>query len=252
MKPPEQARYAQTLQACNQLLREHWQRQPYTHKPPLVLEAGGGSFSHFALPSDAALLALDIDFGQLRRNTATPLRIQGDLHKLPLAPAAVDIVVCFNVIEHLDEPDSALRQMAESLHPGGILILGCPDRNSLKGQVTRMTPLSLHRAFYRYIVRKADRGDGHYDAFATPFRPLVSVAPLGERLQQLGFELQFSRAYDGAYEYGLTQGSTLRRCFGLPYYALGWLGTWLSGKRWQALHSDLLIVARKTGEAAHA
>lgn len=240
------SRYAQTLGRCNSVLRQLWATPEWQASRAVVaLEAGGGSFSHFSLPSQATLLALDIELGQLRKNTACHWKLQADLHALPLRPEAVDIAVCFNVVEHLDNPDSALAQLTQALRNGGVLVLGCPDRRSLKGLVTRLSPVGWHRAFYRYIVRKADRGDGHYDAFATPFRPLVTHQRLLERLQDLGFNVLFSSAYDGAYEYGLTQGSWLRRCFSAPYYLLGRLGQLLTMGNWQALNSDLLFVMQK-------
>ncbi|CAM8630600.1 AdoMet_MTases domain containing protein [Comamonadaceae bacterium] len=243
-------RFAQTLRRCNGVLDALWATSPWqAGRHVVALEAGGGSFSHFRLPGQSTLLALDIDYGQLCRNSECHWKLQADLHALPLCRASVDVVVCFNVIEHLEDPDAVLVQLAQCLRDGGVLVLGCPDRHSLKGLITRLSPLGWHRAFYRFIVRKADRGDGHFDAFATPFGPVVTHSRLVNRLQSLGYKVLFSSAYDGAHEYGLTQGSWLRRCFGLPYYALGTLGNWLTLGRWRALQSDLLYVMQKGDES---
>jgi SAM-dependent methyltransferase len=243
-------RHAQTLKLCNSALTQLWATSAWqAPRHVLALEAGGGSFSHFSLPSQSILLTVDIDHGQLQRNYKSQFKVQADLHALPLRPNTIDIAVCFNVIEHLDNPELALTQLALSLSNGGILVLGCPDRKSLKGLVTRLSPVGWHRAFYRFIVRKADRGDGHFDAFPTPFRSLVTHERLLESLKLLGFKVIFSAAYDGAYEYGLTQGSWLRRCFGAPYYLLGNLFHWISLGHWHPLNSDLLFVAQKVAES---
>jgi len=210
-----------------------------------VLEAGGGSFSYFAIPSGARFLALDISYGQLARNAYTTLRVQGDLHHLPLPPGSVDVVLSFCVLEHLDDPDRAMDHMYRVLKPGGILLLGCPERNSLKALVTRATPIGIHRAYYRFVVGKPDRGDKHYDAFETTFRPIVSRRRLRHWLEERGAEILLDRAYDGAAEYGVTNFTWKARVVSAPYYAIGWLGRLLTLGRWRATESDFFLVARK-------
>jgi SAM-dependent methyltransferase len=211
----------------------------------LVLEAGGGSFSHFALPPDSGSIVLDIDHGQLARNTSGAPGVQGDLQQLPVATASCSMVVCFNVIEHLDRPEAAIAEMARALVPGGLLLLGFPERNSLKGLITRATPIGVHRAFYRWVVGKRDRGGAHFDAFETPFRPIVSGKRVARRLAELGFRVVMVESYDGSREYGLTAGSLKRRLFALPYYAICAAGRLLSGGRWQAERSDALLLAQR-------
>jgi len=43
-----------------------------------------------------------------------------------IAAGAYDAIFCHSVLEHVDEPWSALREMARVLAPGGPLILGVP------------------------------------------------------------------------------------------------------------------------------
>jgi len=240
MKPIE---YAQTIRRINERLR-----QVYASEAPrtgYVLEAGGGSFTHFALPPSATPVVLDIDLGQLQRNTTGALRIQADLQRLPMGARSCTMILCFNVVEHLDRPDLALDQMIDALQPGGLLLLGFPERNSLKGWITRLTPIGVHRWFYRRIVGKKDRGGEHYDAFETPFHPLVSQGPIQRRLAERGCELLQFSAYDGSREYGLTVGSLKRRLVGVPYYAACALGRLLTLGRWQPALCDVLLLARK-------
>lgn len=47
------------------------------------------------------------------------------------APAAADVISCWDVIEHVDDPAAALRAMAAHLKPGGWLFLSTPDAGSL-------------------------------------------------------------------------------------------------------------------------
>lgn len=231
------------LDACSVFLEGLYARKTLPSRP--ILEAGGGSFSYFSLPSGAPLIALDISHGQLLRNEAATHRVQADLGHLPIASSRLGMVICFNVIEHLDDPDDALAQLIAALAPGGLLVLGCPDRVSLKGIITRATPFAVHRAFYRFVVGKKDRGDGHFDAFATPFRPLVASTALPGWLEANGMEILHFRHYDGAAAYRLTTGSLLRRVVALPYNTLAGALHALTGGRWGGRNSDILLVARR-------
>lgn len=227
----------------NELLRLEYEKRGLPQ--PYVLEAGGGSFSFFYIPEGSRLIALDISHEQLVRNQSTQFRVQADLHALPIIGGKLGMIICFNVIEHLEDPERALRQMINALDGGGLMLLGCPNRSSLKGLITRFTPIGLHRAFYKYIVRKKDRGEGHYDAFATPFGRVVSEAELPDWLFQEGMDIVEFTAYDGAAAYYLTRGSTLKRLLSIPYYALATLFDLVSGSRWGGPRSDMLLIARK-------
>jgi SAM-dependent methyltransferase len=217
----------------------------YESRPRIVLDAGGGSLTHVRLPPAAVLVALDLSRGQLERNLATPRRVQADLHHLPFARACLDMVICFNVLEHLADPERALDQIVESLRPEGLLVLACPDRWSLKGLLTRLLPAPARRMYYRIVVGKRDRGEQHYDVFDTRFGSVVSRAPLRRGLAWRGMEILFHSAYDGAAAFGLTTGDWKRRVVAAPYYWAGWLGRLLTLGAWGALDSDLMFVARK-------
>lgn len=210
-----------------------------------VLEAGGGSFTHFPLPPCAALIALDISPGQLQRNADAGLCICADLHQLPVAAGKLGAVFCFNVIEHLARPDLALPQLCRALAPGGLLVLGYPERASLKALVTRATPIGFHRWYYRVVVGKKDRGDGHFDAFPTVFHPLVSSYALHHALDPLGMEVLYLDRYDGARDYQIVGAGIARHLAAIPYYLAGALLAVLSAGRWQPLRSDALLIARK-------
>jgi SAM-dependent methyltransferase len=45
---------------------------------------------------------------------------------LPYRDATFDVVVCEQVLEHLDDPAAALAEIARCLRPGGLLVVGVP------------------------------------------------------------------------------------------------------------------------------
>lgn len=52
---------------------------------------------------------------------------QGDIQqKTPFESACFDILICEQVLEHLNSPSAALDEIARVLKPGGLLILGVP------------------------------------------------------------------------------------------------------------------------------
>lgn len=73
-----------------------------------------------------------------RRGRAQFLR--ADIAGLPLAPAAFDLVVSFQVIEHLEDPAPYLDAMARLVRPGGTVLITTP--NLLTSD--RVNPFHVH------------------------------------------------------------------------------------------------------------
>lgn len=46
--------------------------------------------------------------------------------KIPIDKAALDIVICLHVLEHLPRPEFAMGELSRILRPGGIMLLGYP------------------------------------------------------------------------------------------------------------------------------
>jgi SAM-dependent methyltransferase len=62
--------------------------------------------------------------------TGEPLRAAlGDVRALPFADASFDAIYSMGTIEHFDETEQAVREMARVLAPGGRAIIGVPNRH---------------------------------------------------------------------------------------------------------------------------
>lgn len=87
--------------------------------------------------------------------------------------------MCWDVLEHLDDPEAACRNMWSALRVNGILVLGFPNSRSVKGLVTRFTPHWAHVQAYRRVFGMPEAGTGDHAPFPIRFKPFM--APEGIR-----------------------------------------------------------------------
>src|SRR5262245_53299164 len=85
-----------------------------------IYEAGGGSASFLQpnLLELANVTVLDIDEVQLQKNSYADRKVLGDVQTYAFPENSFDLIVCYNVIEHLDAPDRAVDLFFRSLAPG--------------------------------------------------------------------------------------------------------------------------------------
>lgn len=102
--------------------------------PRSVLEIGTGSgfFLQFFAQQYPTALATGIEFDErllavTRARAPRATCLHGNAESFSLKPAAFDLIVSFQVIEHLYEPDRMLSQARSHLAPGGLLILTTPN-----------------------------------------------------------------------------------------------------------------------------
>lgn len=162
-----------------------------------IYEAGGGSVSYLppAILEDANVCVVDIDQQQLQRNTYADSKILGDVQTHAFPSNSFDLVVCYNVIEHLQAPDAAIRLFHRALKPGGLLFIGAPNPNSLPGLVTRLTPHAFHVWYYRRVLREKDAGGPGNRPFKTFFEKTVKPKNLARLCDGIGLELVYMKEY---------------------------------------------------------
>jgi SAM-dependent methyltransferase len=125
-----------------------------------VLDVASGSGYGAALLASVAdrVLALDIDGPSLARarsgNTADNLSfLQADAGNLPVSAASFDLVVAFEVIEHLRDQEGMVREVARVLKPGGVALLSTPDKAIYSDARQYVNPYHV-REFYRDEFRE--------------------------------------------------------------------------------------------------
>jgi SAM-dependent methyltransferase len=206
-----------------------------------VLEAGCGSLSHLALHGDH-VTGIDISAEQLARNPALAEKIHGDLERYPLPAAAYDLVISWDVLEHLPAPERALENLARSLAPGGLMILAVPNRDSIKGLVTRLTPHAFHVWAYRRLWGVERAGEGDRAPFRTFLRPAASAHGIRDFARRHELVIRCAMAYESLMQRKLRRDQPL---VDLAYRAVGLCTRLVTGGRLDPIPSDLLFVLQR-------
>lgn len=68
----------------------------------------------------------------------------GSLTDMPFGPESFDLIFCEYVVEHLDDPKAAFREMQRVLKPGGRVLLLTPNLYSYKVLAAACTPHQFH------------------------------------------------------------------------------------------------------------
>lgn len=92
-----------------------------------------------------------------KRDPSLPV-VQADLRNLPIASGSLDVVLAFDVIEHLDDDVAAAREIHRVLKPGGIAILNVPAFTSLWSE--KDTANHHMRRYTRGTLRPVVEGGG--------------------------------------------------------------------------------------------
>lgn len=88
----------------------------------------------------------------------------GVAEQIPYPDASFDLVIAANLLEHLQVPHPAFREVARVLRPGGRFLAKTPNRRHYVPLIATLTP---HR-FHKWVARQ--RGRREEDTFPTFYR----------------------------------------------------------------------------------
>lgn len=91
-----------------------------------VLDVGGGSRFQKGMKQYEALFA-KTRYETMDVSADYSPDIVGDIHAIPLEEASVDAIICRSVLEHVQDPALAMKELYRILKPGGILFLQVPS-----------------------------------------------------------------------------------------------------------------------------
>jgi 2-polyprenyl-3-methyl-5-hydroxy-6-metoxy-1,4-benzoquinol methylase len=195
-----------------------------------VLEAGAGSATRTSFGADAYVVGIDLSQVQLDRHTGLDEKIVADIETHQFEPRSFDVVICWNVLEHMEHPDRALDQFRRAVRDDGIIILGLPNLMSVKGLVTKLTPHRFHVFVHRRVLGRPLAGVDGRGPFPTTLRRSISPTSLRRFAREQGLAVVYMSRYEA-----LQQTELRRRMH-------------LTGTPWRAVAAAMRAVTLNTVE----
>lgn len=210
--------------------------------PLRVLEAGCGAASRVDLGQQVYVVGIDVEARQLDRNDGLDEKIVADIQTHQLLDASYDIIVCWNVLEHIKSPSQALESFQAAVKPGGLVIIAVPNPNSIKGWVTRLTPHWVHVLVFRHVYGSPTAGLPGYGPFRTIMDRSIAPKALRAQFEAQGFTEEYSRLYPSRIITRLKQRSLLAY---VSYRAALFLSKVVTFGRYDGNNSDVIAVFRR-------
>jgi SAM-dependent methyltransferase len=152
-----------------------------------VLDAGCGTGKFFGMDfaKEIGCQLVGVDLRQdLSANSVIDFGIRAELDRLPFPGGSFDVLNCRLVIEHVDSPDTVLKEFYRVLRPGGRLAIFTPNLLHYFGAAASLTPHWFHIWFNSRV-----RGFSEEDIFPTRYR-----ANTRRQLRKLFLKSGFGRA----------------------------------------------------------
>lgn len=145
-----------------------------------ALDLGAAAGGNTRVLRKAGWSCLAMDFTQVGAELAQGrglMAVRGDGTALPLKDATLGLVVAFDVLEHIDDDKTAVREIQRCLKPGGHLLVAVPadmrlwsDHDAAVGHVRR-----YEREEILDRVREAGFQDVEARSWNVLLRPLVAM-----------------------------------------------------------------------------
>lgn len=128
----------------------------------LDLGCGTGVGSEMLARRGASVVGIDIDPQTIVQATekfgSSIDFLEGSVHAIPLADSSVDVVVCFEVIEHVDEPARVMKEIARVLRDDGLLLISTPMKTEYNKGLIKPNPFHVgemeHEAFLALVANE--------------------------------------------------------------------------------------------------
>lgn len=207
-----------------------------------VLDVGCGDKLRVKIPAPIHLVGIDISPEQLERNTIAQEKILGDVESYPFEPDCFDVIVCWDVLEHLPRPERVLKNLISTLKPGGLLLIEAPNPCSLKGLITKFTPHWFHVLAHRLLLGNKNAGKPGYPPFLTYLRFMLRPKRLVRWSVDHGLQPEFVAMATGGHIRALQRHRPL---LGYAYAGLSLLLKGLSFGAYDGSMTELYAVLRK-------
>lgn len=164
------------------IYRDVINQQTNTETRILDIGCGHGDFLKPVYDKTPHTYGVDPDQEALDKNTLIKNKVVGVVENLPFESNFFDLVVSEFVLEHLDNPNKAFREIYRVLKPGGKVVFLTPNVWNYNVWIIRMIPNGLHDFFTRKLY---DRQEG--DTYPVRYK-INSVKKIAKTLEPIGFK----------------------------------------------------------------
>lgn len=168
----------------------------YLRPDHIVLDMGAGAGIVASMNfrgSAKSVVGIDLD-PRILENPFLDEAVVGDVAKTPFDDASFDVIVCDNVLEHIESPDAFFSEVSRLLKPGGFFLGKTPNKFHYMPMVASCTPLWFHRLYNRL------RGRSGEDTFPTFYR-LNAPADIAAHASNHGLRIDSIELSEGRPEY---------------------------------------------------
>lgn len=162
--------------------------------PGRVVDVGcgtGRTLAGVSGPHDHAV-GIDLLAGQAHAGPAAGAALIADVRALPLSEGRADVVLCLDVLEHVDRDDLVASELARVVRPGGIVVVTVPAhgwlwsfRDEDAGHVRRYSRSTLLQ-----VLRDAGLQVDQLSWFAGTTLPVLALLRLVGRRWQRARDLE--------------------------------------------------------------
>lgn len=178
------------------LRSEHFAR--YRFAEPLavgrrILDAGCGTGygADLLAATGAEIHALDRDSEAVRHAQKAHPRlrlVRGDCTSLPFRDRSFDLVVAFEVIEHLPGWDDLIRESARILRPSGVFLVSTPNRVYYNSGRERPNPFHVHEFDFAEFRAALSAHFVHCSFYVQNHAPAIAVTSRNAQQGRAHFE----------------------------------------------------------------
>lgn len=111
------------------------------------------------------VVGFDYDLGSLKGHRTVSHRVRGDIVSLPFRDDCFDLVTANMVVEHLDDPESQLREVSRILRPGGVFIFHTVNALGIWVPIARFVPDLIKSKLIKHLDGREED-----DIFETHYR----------------------------------------------------------------------------------
>ena len=120
----------------------------------ILLHHGDAQKTRQLVDSAKSVIGLDGDWNSIVMNRIINGRTVGNLESLPFRDNSFGLVTCNMVIEHVQDPDRFVKEIARVLQPGGRAIIHTPNLLHWESLVAWLTPHKFHELCCKILDRR--------------------------------------------------------------------------------------------------